>query len=228
MGVLNSIPGCLIRGENDNFFYHLYKSYKSILTLKTLSPLDSPSHPWFGSSSVQEEGVIQKMSELARLVILSDQEQNSTITCYGFKEIRYMSILNPYQIDGQAEFNSYLNFLQKIFPDCCFIFNCREKHDVINSLSVSFWKEKHDLPRRAEHYIRKVNLLKKMFNNFHRRNLDRSYQVSYEDVVSRSENFKRLFAFLGVDYAEESIEKVLSVQHSYNPFQEAVKNLPKD
>lgn len=227
MGVLNSIEGVLIRGENDNFFYHLYCAYQSLIKTTSFAPKDSPTHPWYGCSAIDLESVLAQMSALGRSTILGDRAGDATIQCYGFKEIRYLSLLKADAIDGQKAFCDYLNFLSQIFPDCCFIFNCRDEAEVLNSLSVSFWNGKDQLNRKVDIHRRKVLLLQKLFHHFQRSHGDRCYQISYGDVMGKTEVLRGLFEFLGASYNESAIDGVLGVQHSYRPFQEAVQRLPK-
>lgn len=227
MGVLNGIEGMLIRGENDSFFYHLYGAYQSLLKTASFAPKDSPTHPWFGCSTIDRTKVLEQMAAIARTMILSDREGDGTIQCYGFKEIRYLSLLKADAIDGQKAFGDYLNFLSSIFPDCCFIFNYRNEEEVLNSLSASFWNGKDQLNRKVDIHRRKVQLLRKLFQHFQRQHGQQCYQISYGDVVTKGERLKGLFDFLGAHYDETAIAAALGVQHSYRPFQESVQRLPK-
>ena len=44
MGVLNSIDGVVIRGENHDFCYHLYKGYNTILDSKNQEGKKANTH----------------------------------------------------------------------------------------------------------------------------------------------------------------------------------------
>src|SRR6266542_2209527 len=57
-GLLNSIEGCLVRGENYNFCYGLYRSYRSLRATHHRyggrNRSSSPAHPWFGAELLSE------------------------------------------------------------------------------------------------------------------------------------------------------------------------------
>jgi hypothetical protein len=41
------------------------------------------------------------------------------------------------------------------------------------------------------------------------------FPITYEDMVEKSSRLREMFCFLGVDYDEEMVDRVLAVQHSY-------------
>ena len=53
-GVLNAIDGVLIRGENMNMCFHMFKTYQAILTSKSKSER-SPQSPFFGAKLLDEK-----------------------------------------------------------------------------------------------------------------------------------------------------------------------------
>ena len=58
MGILNSIPGWLLRGENRHAMRHLYEFHRSGLAERArVDPAraSEPTHPWFGIESFPEE-----------------------------------------------------------------------------------------------------------------------------------------------------------------------------
>jgi|GEM_PF-337933 len=202
-GVINSIDGMLIRGENENFIEGLYDGYRRLtLAIERRPDLErtvQPSHHWYGAAAIDLDLYISNCEKMVKSVLLAEQYDNRNICCYGFKEIRYFQV---------KDFNAYLEFLEKIFPNICFIFNTRNRSDVLQS---AWWKNK----RQAS-----VNkLLNDIENNFHRYALSHpkhSFEITYEDVISKSSKLKELFSFLGAPYSESTIECVLSTPHSFD------------
>ena len=71
-GLLNSIDGCVINGENNNFIYHLFRSYQSLIVTKARPDLD-PTHPWYGSSLVDLDQFILSIGRVIKKQLLGDR-----------------------------------------------------------------------------------------------------------------------------------------------------------
>ena len=68
MGILNSIPGWLLRGENRNAMRHLYDFHRSGLAERARVDPDrasQPTHPWFGIEGFPEVASLQHIRALA-------------------------------------------------------------------------------------------------------------------------------------------------------------------
>ena len=208
-GILNSIEGCLIRGENDNFCFALYQAYQSIKKSKKFKKAIEVTNPWYGAPFISEEAFLKQASTMTKDLILSDKQDDPTIKCYGFKEIRYA------ELEVQKNFEDYLEFLEKIFPNPCFIFNTRNLDNVLNS---GWWSRTNQAKSRK--YL--VNLENK-FAEFCS-NHNNTFQITYENIISRSQTLETMFDFLGVEYAAEKIDRVMSVKHSFNIKQKKISN----
>jgi len=92
-GVLNSIEGWHIKGENMNFVYHLYKAHEALsrARLEREEPAIAPTLPWYGIDQVNLEGVEMDIRRVVENVLLSGQNPENLSTV-GFKEIRYFDI----------------------------------------------------------------------------------------------------------------------------------------
>lgn len=211
MGVLNSIDGVVIRGENYDFCAHLYKGYKALLKTKEMGGKIS-QNPFYGSEQINVQQLLNDYSKLVKTILLPNQKALSGEgSCYGFKEIRYSNHL--------AEFEAYLSFLEKIFPKTCFIFNTRNKEDVLKSVeAVGFYKKAFDIS-----HLEKIESTFFDYINNHKKN---TFHITYNDVIKKSEKLKGLFDFIGAPYNDKKIDKVLSYRHSYAPTKEEVKKLP--
>jgi len=199
-GLLNSIDGCLIRGENNNFCYYLYKTWESIYkSTKRHSPLIQ--NPWYGSHLLNDQLFLSQSKNLIYALLLADQAHNPLIKCYGFKEIRYVE-----SYVGN-DFQEYLLFLKKVFPNVAFIFNTRKVDQVAKS---EWWAEMEK--KEVE------NIILKAENNFLEHMIhfpDNTFHITYEDLVDKTSNLHNLFSFLGVSYDDNKIDEVLNRPHSY-------------
>ncbi len=200
-GVLNSISGCLIRGENNNFCFDLFNSWKSILKAKEkYAPF--VENPWYGSHLLNDSLFLSNCKNLIYTLITADKAHSLDAICYGFKEIRYTTT----NMDSQT-FEEYLQFLSRIFPNPAFVFNTRKITDVAKS---EWWK------KQPEQEV--FNLIESTESNFSKYQLrypEKCFAITYEDIVEKSVNLKSLYDFLGADYKEYIIDEVLSKPHSY-------------
>ena len=210
-GILNSIDGCLIRGENNNFCFHLFKSYNAIVTTKEHKNTNSTTNAWYGASLLDEKKFIHQTKNLIKEFLLADKISDKNITCYGFKEIRYLNEMDS--------FFEYLEFLKKIFPKVAYIFNTRNLDDVVKSA----WFAKEE----PEELKKRILKLESLFAEYCGR-YENGFHITYEEVVSKSRKLEEMFMFLGVKYEPEKIDHVLSLPHSYAPTQEHVKGLFKN
>lgn len=199
-GILNSIDGCLVRGENNQFCYGLFEAYKNILDIKKhYAP--TATNPFYGAHLLDENMFLDYSSQMVKKLILADKDK-SEISCYGFKEVRYINIL-----DNLFE---YLDFLKKIFPNAAFVFNTRKMEDVLKS---GWWPE-----RNQTETINNMIRCEKMFTSYQQDHAN-SFLITYEDVTNKSPKLASLFDFLGAPYLEGKIDTVLATPHSYSPRQ---------
>ncbi len=210
-GVINSIEGCLIRGENNNFCFPLFKAYQAILKAKEKAanvaadyPATVVNHPWYGAPLLDENLFLMRCQQLVKDLLLADQSHSSTLKCYGFKErYTYPEILD--------EFEDYLKFLSNIFPNVGFIFNTRNLNIVLES---GWWRERD--PEQSKQILLRTE---SRFNQYSIK-YKNTFYIRYEDVVNKTQNLKSMFNFLGAIYCDSDIDCVLSQKHSYDIKQE--------
>ena len=200
-GILNNIDGVLVRGENNNFIYGLYEAYKKLIDTRNYEDITQPNNSWYGAGEINLELFLHDCQNMVRNILLADKKNDKNILCYGFKEIRYFEVYQQ-----QKDIADYLNFLAKIFPTPAFIFNIRNLDDVLKS---GWWANTDRAESRSE-----LMKLETAFHNYKKTHPENTFIISYEEVVSQSNNFQLLFNFLGAKYPE-NIDKILLTPHSY-------------
>ncbi|MGB1076285.1 MAG: hypothetical protein ACPGYK_08860 [Flavobacteriales bacterium] len=207
-GLLNSINGVLVRGENNDLFAHFWEAQKSLVMESGEYSSFFPNHPWFGRVLFDEPRWWEDLRRLARNYLLADQQDNLNIKCLGFKEIRFKG--------RRDELEGYLQFLEQLLPGCCFLFNTRDHEEVLKS---AFYKN-------ADHAVAKQKLLQ-LEMNFHSFAKDRSncFEITYRDMKTRSPRLQEMFEFLGATYDAERVDLVFQTPHSYAPTQEDIQSL---
>ena len=203
-GLLNAVPEILVKGENMNYFYHIFKSHKHLCNAASQfgGRSSNPTNPWFGINSWNETKILNHYREIAKDLILGPEISNprSPIKCYGFKEIRFFNV----PID---ELEDYLDFLTKIFPNPCFLFNSRNLDNVVKS---EWWKKKDE-----------SELRKKMINfedkcKEYAINKPNCKLVTYENICLNKGQIEKIYDLIGTRVDKKIINKVLSTKHSYS------------
>jgi hypothetical protein len=194
MGLLNSIPGYLIRGENRHAMRHLYDFHRSGLVEKArVNPQRAAesTHPWFGIQDFDEQASLDHIRALATATLLRP-EPDTRVT--GYKEIRWYD----------EDLPDYLDFLQQVFPGCRFVLNTRHLPDVAAS---NFWTHKDDPLGRLE--VIEERMLSAAAGLG-----DAVHRVHYDDFVADPTVLKGLFDWLGEPWDEEQVRATLAVRHS--------------
>ncbi|MFM7273926.1 MAG: hypothetical protein ACKO4A_08725, partial [Gammaproteobacteria bacterium] len=116
-GVLNSIDGCLVRGENFQFCRGLHAAHAALQRAKREfgGPGDcgDPSRPWFGAAEFDAR---RFLDDARRLVINQLCPDPGAYRCIGFKEIRYLETdREPGHPATDRRLREYLWFLVALF-----------------------------------------------------------------------------------------------------------------
>jgi tetratricopeptide (TPR) repeat protein len=210
-GILNTIDGLVMRGENGNVFYDLFKAYRNFRVQQEKHWLSTlPNQSWYGIGFSDDQRLILQYRELAKAILATDRYDNADQLSFGFKEIRYS------QGHIEDDFYPYLKFLKQLFPNPAFIFLSRNLEDVSKS---AWWKDVEQ-----ETVIKMLRRLEQKFNDYSQKN-NHCYQITYQDIVTASRGLKGLFEFLGAPFEPEIIESALNFPHSYSPAQKHVQHL---
>ena len=198
-GLLNSIPGVLIRGENENIFEGLWIAHQRLVAAKKKGGGDE-THPWFGIQDVSEEVFLKNCAALAKDVLLGGAPPE-TVSVYGFKEIRYVDM-------AAEDLRAYLDFLRSIFPACGIVFNARQ-HDAV--LKSAWWRTRD--PDRVRALLERFDEVTAGYSLQHP---DVCLRVTYDGIVNPDgAEIRRLFDFLEAPYQPDAIAEVLARRHSF-------------
>jgi hypothetical protein len=199
-GLLNAIPGYLVRGENYNFAYKLYLAWKCLAdggALEYTANSSIPSHPWYGIREIDKNLLFRNFYKILKDALVPEQRR-ATTKCFGFKEIRYTDIL--------PEFNNYLTFLRAVMPNLGIVVITRNHDEVAKS---GWWANS---PKdKVTKLLRESDAA---FSSYVAAHPDHAFLITYQDVTSISPQVRALFEFLDEDYSIETIKRVLETKHS--------------
>jgi len=199
-GLLNTIDGVLVRGENGNFIFNLFEAYEALsnaMRPRQKNRKDS-THPWFGIDEINEDTFINNLRQTVLRTLLSDHSGDGNITCIGFKEIRYPAI-------GE-KLKPYLDFLSILFPKSAFIFLTRD----LDQVALSSWWGKED-PKWVHAYLRAFELRVTMYAQ----KKPNCYMISYKDIIEMNHNLREMYTFLGAPYRDSDVRRTILTPHSY-------------
>lgn len=194
-GILNSIPGYHIHGENREALYHLFcyhMALESERAKKTRAePLDQ-RNAWYGIDQYATEASIRGMRSLVLRTMLRPPAQARVV---GFKEIRWW----------HDDWKAYLDFLRELFPGARFVLNTRS-HDGV--LASKWWATTRNPQARLDEYERQMKEMASVLG-------DACYRVHYDDYVADPRTLLGLFEWLGEQFNITKVEEVLARRHSY-------------
>ena len=202
-GVLNSIPGYLIRGENRQVLRHVHEFHTRAVQQRRIQRRvqrrrglpeggSTATHPFFGMDNFAVKRSLVGARRLA-LETLLRPESDTRVT--GFKEIRW----------GADDVGDYVEWLRLVFPGARFVVNTRDLQAVSRS---KWWGEVPDAEARLVERERRILEVGESLG-------DAAFRVHYDDYAGNPSGLAPLFAWLGEEYDEERIRAVMDVRHSY-------------
>jgi hypothetical protein len=201
-GILNSIDGFVIRGENQDayaslltFYMRLMDSLVSNKTMERNWKVYESTNSWW--NDFQPEGLLQRLRDVAEFHL--DMYGEGRVV--GFKEINYPKHLKQ----GRDNLVVYLSFLHRLLG-CRFIYLTRNLKDVSRS---EWWASN---PQKCVEKLGRFEVFMKDYIKNHRGGQD-WFHLRYEDMVRGK--LEKLFDWLGEPFDKEKVDKVLRTPHGY-------------
>lgn len=194
MGVLNSTPGYLIRGENWDALHHLFLFHRTLAEGATRwapERLRRRTHPFFGAADFPVRRSLERTRELVTDTVLRPRE-DTRVT--GFKEIRWY----------REDVEEYVAWLREVFPGARFVVNTRDHAAVLRS---GWWAKQPDAAEQLPRVEARVLGLADALG-------DAAYRVHYDDYVADPGVLRGLFDWLGEPFDEARVREVLATRHS--------------
>jgi hypothetical protein len=192
-GLLNSIPGYLIRGENSAALTHLHAFHRTLVEESTRGNLANRrkvTHPFFGMPDFPPA---VSLADIRRLVLDTVLRPEPDTRVTGFKEIRW------YQEDLAA----YVDFLRGVFPGARFLVNTRNQADVLKS---KWWAKKDNAAYLAGIEERILGVAADLG--------DAAYHLRYDEFVADPASLRGLFDWLGEEFDLGTVQATLDTRHS--------------
>lgn len=196
-GLLNAIPGYVVRGENRDAVYHLFRYHQTLLAEAgrgTRGQRRETTNAFFGIGDFPPQ---QSLDGIRRLVLDTVLRPPPRTRVTGFKEIRWY----------QPDVEEYVAWLREVFPGARFLVNTRGHTDVLKS---EWWADGDPESTAASLVDLEARLLALAAALG-----DAAYRIHYDDYVRDPGVLRGLFEWLGEEYDEESVRATFAVRHSY-------------
>jgi hypothetical protein len=193
-GILSSIPGYLIRGENGGVAYQLYK-FHATATKRSATKSGrwrSPQSAWFGIGGYPQQRALRELRHLLLTTVIRPEKDSRVV---GFKEIRWL----------QEDLHEYVDFLRAVFPGARFVVNTRNLDDVVASKWWAREPESRQVLAAAE--SRMLTLVERLDGD--------AYHIHYDDYTQAPGKLRGLFEWLGEEFDESDVAEVMTKRHSY-------------
>ena len=194
-GILNSIPGYLIRGENRDAIRHLFEYQRHVLAQKaehTYAKPIGPDKAWFGIDGVPEDVSLASLRSVVLRTLLRPEPGTRVV---GFKEIRWWA----------GDWAEYVDFLAQLLPGLRVVINTRNHDDVAKS---KWWPERDDPMGMLERYERRLADIEARFG-------ERAYRLHFDDWVADPEVLRGLYDWLGEPFDRATVDAVIAVKHGH-------------
>lgn len=190
-GLLNSIDGWCIRGENSGFLNKIGHGLREVKQRQRKLGEEIPSnttHPWFGLHNVNP---VQLNEAIQSAFVEHVLQPPPGTRVAGFKEILWTA-------DG-------FRWVSHNFKHSKFIFNTRNLEDVAKS---KWWANNSAALSTLEK--KEADMLKWMESK-----PKRSFHIKYDDYVNDLLCLEPLFEFIDEDFDTDKIKEIMNIQHSY-------------
>jgi hypothetical protein len=192
-GILNSIPGYLVRGENRDALHHLYLFHKTLADERERVGQDNGrqrTHPFYGIGDVPLEKSLAGSRALVLDTVLRPKP-DTRVT--GFKEIRWY----------HPDLPEYVAWLREVFPGARFLVNTRNHADVLKS---GWWADGDHAEGLAAVEAGILALADSLG--------EAAYRVHYDDYVADPAVLRGMFEWLGEPWDEDAVRAVMARKHS--------------
>lgn len=202
-GLLNTLPGYQINGENEGALVALFKAVESLRYARNMYSRrnDSSEKPWFGASRISPDDFAREGIDAFFSAVL---RPSGSARAVGFKEIRHTE-----RHLNEKGLVAYLDFLTASFPGAALVFNVR---NVVDTARSGWWRKSDQ--GQVEGNLQR---LRDRMTDYAQANPKNTFVFDYDSLMADAGYFARLCDFLGEKHDPGAVAAVLAIPHSYQP-----------
>lgn len=171
-GLLNTLPGALVRGENNLFVLPLFRSWALLRGYHRrygkLAGERGVQSAFYGIDEVSADAYAESARELVMRQLYGSADP-STVEVLGFKEVAWHRV-------RPKESPAFFNFLDMAFPDARYVLHRRAHEDVTKS---GFWRRED--PDSADLALQRVETMQ---DRLRETRPGRTHDTRYERLTS--------------------------------------------
>ena len=195
MGLLNTIPGYLIRGENDDALRFLFDFHRTCVSRSKHWPVERVRRKTDAFYGIGDFPPALSLADTRRLAVDTLLRPRPDTRVTGFKEIRWWR---------HDDLDAYVAWLREVFPGARFLVNTRNHADVLKS---KWWAKGDDNTAHLAEIERRLLETATGLG-------DAAYRVHFDDYVADPSTLAPMFAWLGEEYDAESVRDTMARKHS--------------
>jgi hypothetical protein len=195
MGLLNTIPGYLIRGENDDALRFLHDFHRTCVERSTHWPVERVRRKTDAFYGIGDFPPALSLADTRRLAVDTLLRPKPDTRVTGFKEIRWWR---------HDDLDAYVAWLREVFPGARFLVNTRDHADVLKS---KWWA------KGGDHSAHLADIEGRLLETAGKLG-DAAYRVHFDDYVADPGVLAPMFAWLGEEYDAESVRDTMEKKHS--------------
>jgi hypothetical protein len=171
-GLLNALPGALVRGENSMFLLPLYRSWAGLVEFQGKNAQNARKQQsrsaFYGLDQIDADDFVTSAAELAHSALYGSADRSS-VDVLGFKEVMWHRILR-----GEQE--QFFDWFEQIFPGATYVLNTRPHEQVMGS---GFWQN-----RDADWAAKAIGHVEDMHQFLRETRPGRTHDTRYELMTS--------------------------------------------
>lgn len=213
-GLLNTLPGGLVRGENNLFVLPLFRSWSALLGYQKkyagMAAGRGVQSAFYGIDDLRMDDFVDSARELAMGQLYGSVDPTE-VQVLGFKEVAWHRI-------RPRETVAFFEFFDRVFPDARYVLHRREHENVVAS---GFWRRED--PEAVDSSLRRVEAIQdRLRESRPERTHDTRYErLTNDDPAVVDEELRALADFVVGSCDEpllKSMRETLGVGYGPNPF----------
>jgi hypothetical protein len=177
-GLLNALPGTLVRGENNMFMLPFFRSWAGVREFQEKNNDNAINNgsrsAFYGLDEIDPEDFVQASRALT-LQALYGSADRSKVKVLGYKEVLWHRI-------KRDEVEEFFGWFEQIFPGASYVLNQRDHESVRKS---GFWQNQEE--QRVMRTLRRVEDMQQFLRETRP---DRTHDVRYERITSEDQSVK--------------------------------------
>jgi hypothetical protein len=195
MGLLNTIPGYLIRGENDDALRFLHEFHRTCVDRSTYWPKERVRRKTDAFYGIGDFPPGPSLADTRRLAVDTLLRPKPDTRVTGFKEIRWWR---------HEDLDAYVAWLREVFPGARFLVNTRNHASVLKS---KWWA------KGGDHTDHLADIERRLLETADRLG-DAAYRVHFDDYVADPAVLAPMFTWLGEEFDEAQVRATMEKKHS--------------